>query len=84
VTRAAVLVSLVVAAGCSKPVAPTADQIYQELVASGCLAPDDTGPAAVAAEMALPDREAWLQCLFDGGAVSACGVPCDAASKQWP
>jgi hypothetical protein len=68
---------------CSKPapVGPTPEIVYGELVNAGCLAPDDGGVTAVAQERALPDAPPWILCLFDGGTVAACQVPCDAASK---
>jgi hypothetical protein len=66
---------------CSRPappaVGPTATDVYGMLVDAGCLQPDPVGGASyVAAEHSLPDAPAWLGCLFDGGAVSTCGVPC--------
>jgi hypothetical protein len=70
---------------CSKPspaTGPTATSVYNELVAAGCLAPDDGGAAAVAEEHAAAPQEPWMACLWDGGTVAACGVPCDGATSH--
>ena len=60
------------------PVAPPDTRVYLTLVEAGCLAASDGGVAAVAAEHAAPNP-AWLQCLYDGGTVQSCGVPCGGA-----
>lgn len=66
------------------PMQPTAATVYMELVEAGCLAPDDAGPSNISQEQALgPDAGfPWLDCLFDGGTVAGCGVPCDAATMS--
>jgi hypothetical protein len=53
--------------------------IYRELVGAGCLAPDpdDAGPASLDEEYASVDAPSWLGCLYDGGSISSCDVPCD-------
>jgi len=59
------------------PPDPRAVTIYNELVEAGCLAPDDGGAATVAAEHALGDaQESWLVCLYNGGTIQGCKVPC--------
>ena len=67
--------------GCTKSTGPTATSISGELTDAGCLASGDGDIAAVTAEHALGDAEpAWSRCLWEGGSVSACGVPCDATT----
>lgn len=65
---------------CSKPSPPavtvTNESVYAALVEAGCLAPEDGGVDYVAQEHTLPDQPAWLACLYDGGSVPGCGVPC--------
>lgn len=59
------------------PPDPRAVTIYNELVEAGCLAPDpDAGVSSVAAEHASDASPSWLTCLYNGGSVKACGVPC--------
>lgn len=73
------LFAILTLAGCnscqpaSSPVTDT--QVYGELVEAGCLASSDGGVAAVAAEHAT-GHDAWLACLYDGGTVQGCAVPC--------
>lgn len=62
------------AASCRGPV--SANSIYLDLVSANCMAPSDAGPAAVAAEHALPDEDVWMACLWKGGSVQSCNVPC--------
>jgi len=61
------------------PPAPStpAAVVYGELVEAECLDPSDGGLDFVTAAHAEPLRPAWLDCLFDGGAVTTCGVPCE-------
>lgn len=75
-------------AGCSgcpnqTPPAPTDTSVYQTLVTAGCMKADDAGDGvtAVAQEHALPTPPAWLSCLYQGGTVQSCGVPCDGGGK---
>jgi hypothetical protein len=51
--------------------------VYGELVEAGCLAASDSGVAAVDQEHAYADQPSWLGCLFDGGSIGSCNVPCD-------
>jgi hypothetical protein len=69
---------------CKAPPAATvnASTVYNELVVAGCMAQDDGGPAAVAQEHALPDQEPWMACLWDGGTVTGCNVPCSSTSTK--
>jgi hypothetical protein len=56
---------------------PTTDQmVYGELVDAGCLGASDGGVTAVATEHALSSAPTWLSCLYDGGTVTSCAVPC--------
>lgn len=78
--KAAWLAVFVAGCACNQP-QPVQAKVYDELVAApGCLAPAEAGANAGAAELASenarPDAPTWLRCLFDGGSVSACGVPC--------
>jgi hypothetical protein len=81
-SRRATLAFLVaIAAGCrSQPAASpiTADQVTEELVDAGCLAPGAGDVDAVAAELAT-GHDPWLACLFDGGSIAGCNVPCERA-----
>lgn len=74
------LAGTLAAVGCSPSpvVSPTAESVYLALVEAGCLAPDEAGPSDIAQESALGDAGfPWLSCLFDGGTISTCNVPCD-------
>ncbi|MDE2022204.1 MAG: hypothetical protein KGI71_04840 [Patescibacteria group bacterium] len=68
-----------VLAGCNscQPAAAPSDQsVYETLVDAGCMAPDpEGGVQAVALDHQIGDHP-WLQCLYDGGTVKSCGVPC--------
>jgi hypothetical protein len=52
--------------------------IYQELVSSGCLSPDDSGEGLLGVvDLEFSDAEPpWLTCLAAGGAVGDCETPC--------
>lgn len=50
--------------------------VYGELVDAGCLQADDSGEQAIVDTYAQPGHPAWLDCLFAGGTVAGCGVPC--------
>jgi hypothetical protein len=64
----------------AKPV--TTQQVYDELVDSGCMAPDPVGGVDfLAAERTLPEHAAWIECLYDGGSISQC-KPCAAAGAK--
>ena len=81
--RYALLLALLGVA-CKTPPASTVDAstVYNELVTAGCLAPDDAGPSTIAQEHALPDQEPWMACLWDGGTVASCNVPCSSTSTK--
>ncbi len=64
---------------CHSTSAPTDQSVYGALVEAGCLAPSDGGVAAVAAERAT-GHDAWLSCLYDGGTIQSCAVPCTKAT----
>jgi len=79
----AIVGALAIGGACqtAPPAAPppgrTADQVTEILVDAGCLAPGSS--AAIVQEMQVGRDEALkasLACLFDGGAVAGCGVPC--------
>jgi hypothetical protein len=56
--------------------AATDQSVYSALVEAGCMMADpDGGVAAVAAEHASPNP-AWINCLYNGGTVGGCAVPC--------
>lgn len=80
-TRLASAILLGCLLACSKPGPPavtvTNESVYAALVEAGCLASEDGGVAYVQQEHSLPDQPAWLACLYDGGTVAGCGVPCD-------
>jgi len=75
------LIALVGCGGCP-PSAPavTDSQVWSSLVEAGCLNAAGSSSTDVAAEHAGPNPP-WLQCLYDGGAVQACGVPCDGGGR---
>jgi hypothetical protein len=52
--------------------------IYGELVEAGCLAPDDSGDGVTSIyEQHQSDAQPlWLGCLYMGGSVQSCKVPC--------
>ena len=49
--------------------------VYGELIEGGCLAPSDDGVKSVSDEHALHSFS-WMECLFDGGTIGSCAVPC--------
>ena len=59
---------------CSKPAVSPAT-VYATLVDAGCMAPSDDGVSSIAAEHAEGGTP-WLECLFSGGSVANCSVPC--------
>lgn len=65
-------------AGPPVPPTGTTGAIYSELVEAGCLEPDDAsdGYAAIYEESIADDEPPWLRCLYLGGTVSSCLVPC--------
>lgn len=61
---------------------PTA-VVDQELVEAGCLEADDSGEGlATIAVMHLDGGTPWLECLFAGGSIGSCAVPCDGPSAR--
>ena len=77
--RAVTLLSLVILGGCwscATTPTPIAQSVYQSLLDAGCLAPSDGGVAAIEAEHAT-GHDAWMNCMYDGGTVDACAVPCN-------
>ena len=63
----------------TKPAASpvTAEDVYWRLVDGGCLANDPVGGIDfIAAEHTLPDESPYLKCLWDGGTLQSCKVPC--------
>ena len=88
----AVFVALVLLAGCNgcntpspqpsppvgppPPGVPNDNTVYAELTLAQCLAQTDGGVTAVA-NMHKSDREPpWLACMYNGGTVASCNVPC--------
>jgi hypothetical protein len=47
------------------------------MVEGGCVAASSTLVASVQAELASDAAPGWLQCLAEGGSITACEVPCD-------
>jgi hypothetical protein len=66
---------------CSKPSPPVspAASVYAALVDAGCLKADDAGLPSVQAEYESGTAPAWFQCLWGGGTVASCNVPCGAS-----
>ena len=58
------------------PYAATSESVYESLVDAGCLSPSTDGVDAVAIEGAMANPPAWISCLFSGGRVGDCEVPC--------
>jgi hypothetical protein len=68
------LVSFVV--GCTPSTGPTPQSVYQSLVDAGCLAASADGVASLEAEHIRTDQPTWLACMYAGGSVPSCAVPC--------
>lgn len=69
--------------GCNQTPAPStlsAATVYGELADANCYSNPDGGVAFVAAEGAWPAAPPWVGCLFEGGTIIGCGVPCDATT----
>jgi hypothetical protein len=61
----------------SPPAVDPSVRIYQELLDAGCVSPsDDAALAGIAAEQDAGDEPAWLLCLYQGGTIALCNVPC--------
>jgi len=65
---------LLLGPGCT-PSTPAAS-IYQSLVDAGCLAPAADGVQAIADEHAASNHPTWIDCMWNGGTVIGCQVPC--------
>jgi hypothetical protein len=61
--------------GCTPATSP--DTVYGQLLEAGCLAASSDGVTSIAQEHTAADHPQWLDCMFDGGTVLACHVPCD-------
>jgi hypothetical protein len=57
--------------------ATTPDTVYGALVEAGCLAQSNDGVQSIASEHATAGHPPWLDCMFEGGSVVSCHVPCD-------
>jgi hypothetical protein len=55
---------------------PNSQFVYNELVDSGCLSSGDASFVAVQAGTQSDAQPPWFSCLFDGGTIASCGVPC--------
>lgn len=60
----------------TSPAPATAQTVYTRLVEGGCIAATPDGEQSVADEHLADGGAPWLDCLFKGGTVAACGVPC--------
>lgn len=60
----------------TSPSPATAQTVYDRLVEAGCLTSSPDGVQAVSDEHADSEQPAWMACMFRGGTVAACGVPC--------
>lgn len=69
------LVGVLSVYACHSSATRTDLDVYQTLVDSGCLSAAGSSPADVAAEHASPNP-IWMQCLYNGGTVQGCAVPC--------
>lgn len=69
------LLSILSCAPTSPPPA-TAQTVYTELVIGGCLSATPDGLQAVTDEHSDSEQPAWMACLFDGGSIQTCNVPC--------
>jgi len=57
-------------------ITPGDQQIYGALVEAGCMAASEAGAAAVAAER-QQYGDLGLACMYDGGTIQSCKVPCN-------
>jgi hypothetical protein len=60
--------------GCTPSTTPTT--VYGALVDAGCLAATPDGVQAITDEHAMPGHPPWLDCMWAGGTVKSCSVPC--------
>jgi hypothetical protein len=80
--RVALLIVAAAGAACdacspSPPAPVSPDQVvYQELVDGGCMPAIDGGVVYVAQAHLLAGQPAWMACLYDGGTLQSCAVPC--------
>jgi hypothetical protein len=66
------------------PAGPSDESVYESLLKAGCLAETEAGPSDVAAEHELYEADAGqnsllvksIGCLYAGGTVVSCAVPC--------
>lgn len=58
------------------PQPKTAQQVWLDLVNAGCVMDDDAGVFALEHDSNRPDEPVWMKCMFAGGTVKSCGVPC--------
>jgi hypothetical protein len=63
--------------GCTPASSPTADSIAATLIDAGCLAASPDAVQSIAAEHILVDQPPWLACMYSGGTVKSCSVPCN-------
>jgi hypothetical protein len=61
---------------CTPSSSTSASVVYARLVEGGCLAATPDGEQSVADEHGADGGAPWLDCMFKGGTVAACGVPC--------
>lgn len=56
--------------------APTPTTVAANMVEAGCVLPSSTLATSIASDETSDAEPGWMQCLFEGGTISACGTPC--------
>ncbi len=77
------VVAVVVLTACpnTTPSAPSDQSVLRALVSAGCMKDDDAALPALIAEHQLPVPPPWLNCLYSGGTVAGCAVPCSSGGE---
>lgn len=84
--KRALLISALLVGACktnTPPPAPSQAQVvFQKMVDAGCVADSDSGVSDVLLEEANDAAPAWFTCLWNGGTVASCNVPCSSSSTK--